>query len=106
MAFPLFELALSGAVPLILASRAALSSCLPALSAFWIIHELLENIRAVQLHDPLHVLFQCFIILCEEVLHLVPSDLVPVPILHLKSELRDMLHDETVLRWHWVLLYQ
>ena len=58
MCFPLFELTVARAVPLILALRASLSSDLTAIRALGVLHELLEDIRAVKLHDSVHVLLK------------------------------------------------
>ena len=82
MGFPSAHLAVSRAVPLVLALRAPLSGVFTAVAALGVLHELLVHVRGVQLHYPVHVLLERLLILSEEILDLVLSYLLPVPTFH------------------------
>lgn len=78
MTFPLAELTVAGAVPLILTFAAALGSSLATLSTAGILHKVLENIGGVKVHHTVHILFVLGAIFVKVLLSLVASNLRPV----------------------------
>lgn len=96
MPLPLLQLALPRAVPLVFAARTTLGGCFAAVSTLRVVHELLEDVGRVELHDAIHVFFEGFVVLGEEMLSLVGCNGFPVAVLHLKPELGYLLHDEAV----------
>jgi len=95
MQLPSLELALTGAIPFILAFRAPLSCRLTAFSARWVLYELIVNIGAIKVHQRFHVLFRVIHISVEEVFHLVLGNFIPISIPHdIVPHLWKLLHNE------------
>mmetsp|Transcript_292 Transcript_292/g.446 ORF Transcript_292/g.446 Transcript_292/m.446 type:complete len:191 (+) Transcript_292:77-649(+) len=80
MFFPLAQLAVAGAVPGHLASRASLCRQSAAFLALGILHEVLEDIAGVELNEAIHVSFLLSGVLREERLGLLLRQLAPVPV--------------------------
>ena len=55
MLLPLAELAVTGAIPSKLTTGAPLSGCVATLLTDWVLHEILEHLRGIQLDESVHV---------------------------------------------------
>ena len=91
---------------MIFAARAPVCCYFPTLCTFGILHELLKDVGAVELDYALHIFFERLVILREEVLHLISSNLVPIPVLHFEAKLRYLLNYKAVFRGNRVFLDQ
>jgi len=91
--FPLLKLALTGAVPCLLAPRAALLSLLSALGADRVVEEIIKHVVGIQLHHPLHILLSLCSIRCKESHFLFMGNFLPILIfMNTSAHLRDSLH--------------
>jgi hypothetical protein len=104
MGLPSSDLTVSRTIPLVLALGASLGSSFPTVSAFRIFEELIEYLRIIEFHNSLHILLQRLLILSKVVLNLIFSNFLPVPFSHdLSSKLRNLLYNERVLSWYWII---
>tara|TARA_B110000285_G_C14758355_1_gene438442 strand:- start:232 stop:519 length:288 start_codon:yes stop_codon:yes gene_type:complete len=95
MLLPSLELALTGAIPFILAFRAPLGGSLATSRARWVLYELIVNIGAIKVHQRFHVLFRVIHISVEEVFHLVLGNFIPISVPHdIVPHLWKLLHNE------------
>ena len=102
---PLFDLAVAGAVPLVFALGAPLSGDLTAVGALGVLHELLEHVRIVKLHDSFHVFLKLVLVWTEELASLVIRDVFPIAVFHdARTVLRDSLHYKTIFLSNRILL--
>lgn len=75
---PLAKLAVTTAVPSILALGAPLRRQLATLTAFGVLHKFLKDFARVELHHAVHIFFGLLSVGAKEILHLVSRNLFPV----------------------------